>query len=57
MATKDETKQALLDAIHTLATATKDPNQVSDTTVTSYADAAKNYAEAYAWLTSPAQSH
>jgi hypothetical protein len=56
MASMDETRQALLNAIHQMATeAGADDSGVA--ALTAYGAAAKDMAEAYAWLTTPGHSH
>lgn len=48
MATKDEARQALLDAIANVAREAEDSGSMVET----YAKAANDFAEAYAWLSS-----
>ncbi|MFD4992839.1 hypothetical protein ACFWH7_04450 [Cellulosimicrobium cellulans] len=56
MASEDETRQALLDAIHRIATDV-DPTRNNATSLEARASAANNLAEAYAWLGSATQPH
>lgn len=54
MADREETEEALMEAIWHCATAAKDFN---GQTAESYASAARQFAEARAWLTAPSQPH
>lgn len=53
MATRDEARQALLDAIAAVATEAQDSVGAM---AESYGRAANEFAEAYAWLSSPAHA-
>lgn len=56
MATSDEAEQALLDAIHRIATTT-DPARMNATSLQAAGDAVKSFAEAHSWLIVPNQPH
>lgn len=56
MATREETEQALLDAIDRVATGV-DPQKMNGAYLEATSAATARLAEAYAWLRSPGQSH
>lgn len=57
MASKDEVRDALLTAIKANAEAASDGQDYSASGAVNFARAAKDLAEAYAWLMSAAQAH